>query len=158
MFGIVSARDFFGKSQRDYRALADDVANADIAMNAILSNYHLHEWVWALCLKPRKPLVFEGASIRDKGDWISWLEGRCPHFLVLRDLANGSKHCLPAVYSTSKVEGFASGPWGIGPFGAPYLLIDMGDGFEGRARWLVASEVLREVSEFWAAFFEQHVR
>lgn len=158
MFGIVTAEDFHAKSKRDYQRLAAELANADLAMNAILSNYHLHEWIWSLVLKSRRPIDLQGTIVRDRDDWIKWLEANCPKFTVLRDLANGSKHCIPSVYSTGRVEGFGQGPYGIGPFGVPYLLIDLGADLDGESRWLVGSEIVREVAEFWDAFFADHVQ
>ena len=35
----------------------------------------------------------------------------------------GTKYCRP-VHSTEHVAGFGIGPFAIGPYGAPYLLID----------------------------------
>ena len=157
MFGIVTAEDFRAKSRRDYLRLAAELADADLAMNAILSNYHLHEWIWSLVLKSRRPFDLGGTIIREKSDWIRWLEANCPHFAVLRDLANGSKHCIPAVYSTGRIAGFGQGPYGVGPFGVPYLLLDLGSELDGASRWLVGSEIVREASEFWDTFFEKHV-
>ena len=48
------------------------------------------------------------------------------------------------------------GPYGIGPFGASYLLIDLGAEKALEDRWLVASDMLREIVDFWNQFFEQY--
>ena len=158
MFGIVTAEDFHAKSKRDYLRLAASRADADLSMNAILSNYHLHEWTWSLVLKTRRPIDLDGTIIRNMDEWVKWLEANCPYFAVLRDLANGSKHCIPAVYSTDRVEGFGQGPYGVGSYGVPYLLLDLGNDLDAGSRWLVGSEIVREASEFWDGFFEKHVR
>jgi hypothetical protein len=65
------------------------------------------------------------------------------------------KYCAP-VHSTEKIEGFGMGPYGIGPFGASYLLIDLGAEKAPADRWLVASDMLREIVKFWDRFFEQY--
>lgn len=149
MFGITSAADFRAKAGRDNVALQAEIANADLAINAILSAYHLHEWVWRLVLKPAKPVTVRGVVFRTKDDWVSWLDTNCPHFGLLQELANGSKHCLPVV-GAAKVEGYGQGPWGIGPFGVPYLLIDLGEARAADERWLVATIALQEVNDFWS--------
>jgi len=150
VFGITTAADFREKSARDNAALQADVSNVDVAINAILSAYHLHEWVWRLVLKPRKPVSVRGAVLRNSDDWKTWLDQNFPHFGLLRDLANGSKHCVP-VSNAGKVEGYGQGPYGVGPYGKPYLLIDQGQAFSPEARWLVGNRVVREAAEFWAA-------
>ena len=149
MFGIISARNFREKAARDSAALQSDVANADLAINAVLSAYHLHEWVRGLVLKPRKPAFVRASTIRSKTEWVGWLEASCPHFLLLQELANGSKHCVP-VANAEKIEGYGRGPYGIGPYGKPYLLIDMGNEVAPEKRWRVGHRVVREANEFWA--------
>ena len=148
MFGIVTATDFRAKTGRDNAALQSDFANADLMINAVLSAYHLHEWVWRLVLKPGKPVGIRGEMLRSKAEWVAWLARNCPHFSLLQDLANGSKHCLP-VDGTGKVSGYGSGPFGIGPDGMAYLLLDLGEELSPERRWLVGHRVIAEINEFW---------
>ncbi|MFN3836540.1 MAG: hypothetical protein ACK4MI_02385 [Brevundimonas sp.] len=148
MFGITTATDFRAKAARDNAALQAEIENADLAINATLSAYHLHEWVWRLVLKPIKPALVRGTALRAKDDWVEWLDANCPHFGLLQELANGSKHCLP-VAAAVQVEGFGEGPYGIGPYGLPYLLIDLGEEIAVDQRWLVANTILQEVNDFW---------
>src|ERR1700716_2244889 len=93
--------------------------------------------------------------VNDKSSFVAWLEAACPHFALLQQLTNGTKHCAP-VHSTRKIAGYGMGPYGIGPFGASYLLIDLGAELSGAHRWLVASDMLREIVKFWEQFFEQY--
>jgi hypothetical protein len=154
MFSITTARDFLGKAKEDADALALDIANASKAMNAFMSAYHLHEWVWARWLKAASPRSLNGTMIRRDVDFVSWLDANCPFFKLVQELANGSKHCFPVKCgSTDRIEGFGVGPYGIGPFGVPYLLIDLGEGFAGADRYLVASDVIKDVVAFWDGFF-----
>lgn len=152
MFGITSAYRFFEKARADYANVQADIANPDAAMNCILSLYHLHEWVWARWLKPRPDVQTRLGIRRDKSDFIAWLDANCPQFGLLQELANGTKHCRP-VHSTAQIEGYGRGPYDIGPYDAPYLLIDLGEGHDPAERYLVASDVLKVIVEFWIGFF-----
>ncbi len=155
MFSIANARDFLAKVQSDMDALAKDYANPSLAMNVILSAYHLHEWVWAYSLKPSRPVTVRGVALGSKDEWVAWLDKSCPHFSLLQQLTNGTKHCAP-VHPTQKVEGFGQGPYGIGPFGMPYLLIDMGPTVTvATDRYLVGHSVLGQVVAFWTDLMKE---
>jgi hypothetical protein len=155
VFAITNASEFFAKVREDLAALEEKIDDAGRAMNCVLSSYHLHEWVWAHALKRRTPTTLGGIVIKDKSSFVGWLETACPYFLTLQELANGTKHCAP-VNSASRIEGYGMGPYGIGPFGKSYLLIDLGEGIPVPQRWLVATDMLHAVVDFWNKFFEQH--
>jgi len=155
IFAIQSAGDFLGKLEGDVALLMEDVADSGLAMNGILAAYHIHEWLWAGWLKPKAPVPVRGTMIRNKEDLRSWLDKDCPHFKVIQDLANGSKHCRPVAYGASEVSGYGRGPYGVGPFGTPYLLIDLGTDHPPAARWLVAHSLLTAVAEFWRGLFNE---
>ena len=157
MFGITSARSFFEKARSDFARVEADIADPVAAMNCILSLYHLHEWVWARWLKGRHE-VQTGLGIgNSKGAFVAWLDQNCPHFTLLQELTNGTKHCAPVHSSTGCVAGWGRGPYDIGPYDAPYLLIDMGDeGLPDDERYLIARTVLRDIMDFWAGFFATH--
>jgi hypothetical protein len=155
MFAITNAAEFFAKVRQDLAVLEENIADSGRAMNCILSTYHLHEWVWAYLLKPTVPKRFGSIMIKDKSSFVAWLEATCPHFALLQEMTNGTKHCAP-VHSTRKIAGFGMGPYGIGPYGASYLLIDLGEDIPIPQRWVVASDMLREVVGFWDEFFKQH--
>jgi hypothetical protein len=151
MFGITSAYRFFEKARADFALVQTNIADPGAAMNCTLSLYHLHEWVWAKWLK-RRPDALAALGIRDKDAFITWLDENCPHFSLLQELANGTKHCSP-VHSTQHVQGYGRGPFGIGPYGAPYLLIDLSEEYPPAERYLVANNVLEEIMNFWTNFF-----
>ncbi|MCB9947565.1 MAG: hypothetical protein H6842_07035 [Rhodospirillaceae bacterium] len=152
MFGITTAYRFYEKASSDFGDVQTDIADPRSAMNCILSLYPLHEWVWARWLKKR-PDVQMKLQLRNKDSFDKWLDSNCPHFTLLQDLANGTKHCKP-VHPTQKIEGFGHGPFGVGPFGMPYLLIDQGA--QCSPRYLVASDVLADQMAFWQIFFSTH--
>lgn len=152
VFAITNAREFREKVEEDLDELAKDIGNSSRAMNAAISTYHLHEWLWGHVLKPKRPVTLGTSIIRSKDEFVSWLEHNCPHFTLLQELANGSKHAYPV--NGSKVAGFDQGPYGVGPFSAPYLLIDLGT--NTTARYLVATNVIREAGDFMVNLAKSH--
>lgn len=155
MFGITSAASFFQKARANYKRVEADISDAGVALDCILTLYHLHEWVWALWLKDRRDVRNKLGLKNGKSDFLVWLDVNCPHFQLVQELANGTKHCSP-VHPTRKVAGFGVGPFGVGPFGKPYLLIDLGDASEPAQRYLVASNVMKDNLAFWETFVEEH--
>jgi hypothetical protein len=153
VFAITNAKEYREKVEEDLAELASDIANSSRAMNATISLYHLHEWLWAHTLKPKKPVTLGTSTITSKKQFVSWLDLNCPHFELLQQLANGSKHAYPVV-SGPKVAGYGQGPYGIGPFGAPYLLIDLGN--RAPKRYLVASDVIRDAGVFMVNLAKSH--
>ena len=152
VFAITNAREFREKVEEDLDELAKDIANSSRAMNAAISVYHLHEWLWGHVLKQKKTVTLGASIIRSKNQFVLWLDHNCPHFKLLQELANGSKHAYPV--NGSKVAGFGDGPYGIGPFGCPYLLIDLGPDIIDR--YLVASTVIREAGDFMVSLAKNH--
>lgn len=146
VFGIVDARGYRRKLEADVARFANDIASADLAINAVTFLYHFHEWLWRHNIKPLSPRTVRGEILRDKSDFVRWLDDHCPNFSLLQDLANGSKHAIP-VHAGGAVEGFGQGPFGIGPYGRSYLLIDLGTGSD-TDRYKVAHAIVSEAAEF----------
>ena len=48
---------------------------------------------------------------KDKREFITWLETNCPHFALVQELANSTKHCRP-VHSTDHIQVYGRGPYG----------------------------------------------
>ena len=159
-FGITTAEDFFRKVCTDYERALKDIADPYAAMNCILSLYHLHEWVWWCWLKGRDD-VLSALDIRDnEEDFRRLLEKHCPHFDLLRELANGTKHFRikkrQRIDHTQRGAGYGNGPYGIGPWGTSYLLVDLGEDEEPATRYLTVSKVLKGILEYWRSFFTEH--
>jgi hypothetical protein len=154
VFAITNAREYREKVEEDLEELAKEIANSSRAMNAATSSYHLHEWLWAHALKPKKPVTLGTSTITSRAEFVSWLDLECPHFKLLQQLVRGSKHASPVNGNGSKVAGFGEGPLGVGPYGSPYLLIDLGD--KVTDRHLVASDVIREAGEFMVNLAKSH--
>ena len=162
LFGITTVEDFFQKvCVKNYARIEEDIDDPGAAMNCILSLYHLHEWLWWSWLKGRYEVLVK-LGIRNSEQkkpfdgWIKWLERECPHFDLLRELSRGTKHCKRLPHTTQRVAGWGLGPYGVGPYGTPYLHIDLGEDENLTTRHLVASTVLKEILEFWWAFFTEY--
>jgi hypothetical protein len=151
VFAITNAREYREKVEEDLTELASDIANSSRAINAATSVYHLHEWLWTHTLKPKKPVTLGSSTIKNYDELVKWLDDNCPHFTLIQELANGSKHAYPVV-SGRKVEGYGQGPWGIGPYNAPYLLLDLGGNKAPANRYLVASDVIQDAGVFMVKF------
>lgn len=156
MFTIETAGDFLLKVKDDLTKMEENIVNSGRAMNCILSAYHLHEWVWARWLKAQAPKSIRGAIIRSKDAYVTWLDANCPHFSLLQELTNGTKHCRPVAASTAKIAGYGMGPFGVGPYGVPYLLVDKGDAVAVADRYVVVSDMLATIVSFWTAFFTEY--
>ena len=146
VFSITTAKEYREKVEADVVLLQSAIDNSSYAINAVTSTYHLHEWLWAHVLKSKCPTQVNGTAITKKADFVSWLDANCPYFGLIQLLTNGSKHAFP-VSSGGRIAGYGAGPYGIGPYDMPYLLIDLGEN-SGRGRYLVASDVIDDAAEF----------
>jgi hypothetical protein len=155
MFDIVTSRDFLSKLEADYADFKAQPDSARHALNCIITAYHIYEWVWGDWLKT-DDVAWCSLSIRDKKTFEDWLHVNCPEFAVLESLTNGAKHFIRENTSreTQRVAGFGSGPFGIGPFGRSYLLIDYGS--DKAERWQTAEQLIDSAVMFWRRFFDSH--
>jgi hypothetical protein len=156
MFSIVTARDFLQKAEEDLVELRKDAINAGKAMNAVLSLYHVHDWLWANHLEPTKVNLIHGATIKSKTEFVQWLDSACTNFKVVQGLATATKHCiLNKSNHTAKVEGFGKGRYGAGPYGTSYLVIDLGEELSPPQRFLMPHQVLSDMMSFWKKLFDE---
>ncbi len=54
-----------------------------------------------------------------------------------------------------RIGGYGEGPFGLGPYGQGYLLIDYGEA-AGEPRWQPAAGLLEVVVRFWRDFFRAY--
>ena len=154
MFDIVSCRDFHDKLNADFDDFIKEPTSARLALNCIITAYHLHEWIWGDWLKTDHA-AWKLLGIKDKSSFVAWIERECPGFSTVQDLANGAKHFnRNQDVQTSHVRGYGMGPYGVGPFGRSYLLIDYGED-AAEQRWKTATELIESVVKFWNGFFER---
>jgi hypothetical protein len=154
MFLDMTTSDFLRKASEDVCAFGAKAGDKNLAMNAVVSLHHLHEWVWQRSLKNRVPLVIRGTTIRTCKDFKAWLQANCPHFNLLRELANGTKHCAVKVPTKtarhSEVMALVCGPLVTAPLlGSwdlpPRVEVDLGDG----SAFVPLKHVLETSLNFW---------
>src|SRR5580693_3739398 len=148
MFDITTCRDFYRKLKADREDFAKEQDSARLALNCIITAYHLHEWVWGDWLQTDYA-AWKQLNIMDKASFVAWIERECPAFTTVQDLANGAKHFIrKQSVETKRVGGFGAGPFGVGPYGTSYLLIDYGAG-AGDQRYETAKDLIEAVANFW---------
>src|SRR5579862_2437461 len=155
VFDINNSRDFLSKLEMDYADFKVQPDSARHALNCIITAYHLKDWVW------RDLFEGEGNEARrcinnfaNKLSFEGWLESSWHRFKITQSLANGAKHMNRMMQAGSdRIDGYGCGPYGIGPFGSPYLLIDLGEDKPLEQRWLTAEELVDESVAFWQNFF-----
>lgn len=153
LFDIITSRDFMNKLEADYLDFKAEPDSARLALNCIITVYHLHEWVWGDWLN-RDFETWKRLGIRDIDTFKKWLDIHCPGFLVIQSLTNGAKHFSKPDAETRLISGFGMGPYGAGPYGHPYLLIDHGAGESARLQ--IADQLIEETVSFWRQFFETY--
>jgi hypothetical protein len=156
MFNITTSRQFFEKLLEEQKDLNEDRTSARHALNCIITAYHLHEWIWGDWLKDDFE-AWRALGIRDKDSFVAWLDGRCYWFSVFQELANGAKHFIRDTHEVARLaDGWGSGPFGIGPFGHPYLYVDFGDDKEPNDRYRTVTRLVDEAVAFWRGFIDEY--
>ncbi|MET3615726.1 hypothetical protein ABID16_004073 [Rhizobium aquaticum] len=167
IFGMTNSRDFLNKLEGDFADWKKDPGSSRLALNCVLTAYHMHDWVWSDWLKEDASLQSK-LALHDKNSFQKWLFRTCVWFHWVEELANGTKHFgRPKSFEALKVSalpfafdkadaGFDSGSWD-GPM--PYmtgdnavLLIDNGES-AGELRWMPLGQLLDVVVRFWNDFF-----
>ena len=154
MFDIITSQDFLSKLEAEYADFKAQPDSARHALNCIMTAYHLHEWVWGDWLKTDYEAWQRIGGIHNKNSFKMRLGELWPGMTAAGELTNGMKHFGKRNVETERIEGYGSGPYGVGPFGRPYLLID--HGAENTPRWQTADQLLDHAVIFWRSFFDLH--
>jgi hypothetical protein len=122
-----------------------------------MTAYHLHEWVWGDWLKTDHETWKKIGGIRDDRSFKARLGELWPAMTVIEELTNGTKHFRqhdrlenPSA-ETERVAGYGRGPYGVGPYGQPYLLIDFGS--DCSPRYQTAEQLIDDAVAFWRGLF-----
>lgn len=147
MFGIDTINEYLVFCAQAVSEFERDQDNVLRAFSAILALNHIPDWLqYKLAVAQRCALGIPnsqyGESVKD------YFEDQNEDLKRVRDIANGFKHLKPA-HSTNVVAGWGRGPWGVGPYGAPYLLIDLGDHLPPNKRWDVGLSLCNRTLEWW---------
>jgi hypothetical protein len=101
-FNIRTSKDFFHKLEEEYADFQQNPLSARHAINAAMTAWHLHEWLWADKLKGnyKEQKRILGEVIRKKkeqeeqedDELIRAMLGRCKELSIMQGICNGSKH------------------------------------------------------------------
>lgn len=142
------AREFFNThvipNHDEWVAQPTDIR---LAMNAVLSMYHLADHFWHQYKDTAPGRVFETVGT---GIFRSTLSARCENFSILRDVAEAHKHMKldrrPGPVQTALCEtSFGDAGWGEGPYGGSAAIVVSLD--DNSKRHLIT--VLMEVKNMW---------
>jgi len=93
IFEIKTAEHFLKKFIDDYEDFKNNPESTRHALNAIMTGYHLHEWVWGDKVEKNSSLMKKmGVENRKLSGFRNWIRGECPEFEIARAITNGSKH------------------------------------------------------------------
>jgi hypothetical protein len=157
-FGITSPKGMLDKLTDEFRDFEDGhCLSARHAMNAVITAYHLHEWVWGAFVKQRGDLqddwqLSPGKKSRCE-DFRNWLEReqQCPAMADARMVANGTKHFGISKIPTGAHRGlFQRNMVQAHGFDVSYLWI------ERNGRKQRAEEFIKELHDFWVWFFARY--
>jgi hypothetical protein len=147
MFGIETVDDYLTFCAEAVAELGAEQGNVLRGFAAILALNHVPDWLqYKLDETQRQTLGIQssqrGASVKDH------FESQNADIRRVRELANGFKH-LRTAHSTDAVAGYGRGPFSTGPFGGPYLLIDLGEDLPPAERWDVGLNLCKRTLSWW---------
>ncbi|MER0204525.1 MAG: hypothetical protein DU480_11860 [Nitrosomonas sp.] len=151
VFNLTTIAEYLEFCSQAVDEFARDQANVLRGFSAILSLNHISDWIqYKLSAEQRSTLGISGkvgTSVKD------YFEAKNEELALIRSIANGFKHLRP-VHSTRQISGYGEGPFGIGPFGTTYLIIDKGEHFENAERWTDGLSLSKSVLEYWKRTLE----
>ncbi|MCA3269522.1 MAG: hypothetical protein INF44_04120 [Thalassospira sp.] len=147
MFNLENIPDYLKFCAQAVAEFETDQANVLRGFSAILALNHIPDWLqYKLTSKQRAKL---GLDIKIDVPVRERFQKNNEKLKLVREIANGFKHLRPADSSTNVVNGYGKGPFGIGPFGCPYLLIDLGKSYQDTERRIVGLTLCKEVLIYW---------
>jgi hypothetical protein len=152
VFEITTARHFLQKLHDEQSDFANSQSQSSRhALNAVITAYHLHEWVWE-ARNARQDLQQAWPYKCAKQFRQDHLNHLCPHIDVARTLANGTKHVrLKNGVSTGKRRPvFQPNVFQPNVFDVGHLWVEH-NGKRERADFFIS-----ELVNFWDGFFAQY--
>jgi hypothetical protein len=154
-FNITTPGALFQKllqEQQDFTK--ENCLSARHALNAVMTAYHLHEWVWGGFLKQRRDVqaslrLARGKRRVTKESFLAWVVERCPAMADAQLITNGTKHYGSEIQTGAHQGAFQRSAFSNG-FDVSYLWVER-NGREQRAE-----EFIGELVEFWTVFFKTH--
>jgi hypothetical protein len=126
--------------------LAKEPTSSRLAIQAAISCWHLHDWVWA----EHKTHLRATLGFQSKDDFVVYLLANCAAFEAIQGIANGSKH----LRSEQQEPRSTTRQWAV--FGSlalwNYTSLDVE--FKGNTVRFV--DLLKECVDYWRVFFKHH--
>ncbi|MGC2408495.1 MAG: hypothetical protein WA441_00380 [Methyloceanibacter sp.] len=123
------------------------------SLNAVMTAYHLCEWVWGDFAKPRTELYavwgISSADERDK-QFKDYLLKNCSALSDAGKLTNGTKHFAMLLPTGKHHGGFQRGAFQGNAFDVSYLWIER-NGEQQRVE-----DFIEEIVTFWETFFKKY--
>jgi hypothetical protein len=159
-FSIRTARDFLAKLVDERNDFKNSIElSARHAINASMTAYHLHEWVWKEFVKRRRDLHQQWGLRNFQGKpnqrFFQYLVTQCPALDTAEKITNGTKHFDPSKIVTGEHEGAFSRDFSR-DLDVSYLWIEREDlkaPQEPHAPQQDAEDFLDELVTFWETFF-----
>jgi hypothetical protein len=147
IFNIESITDYLDFCRQTVAELAKDQANVVRGFSAVLALNHIPDWLkYKLSSSQRSMLGLSdvvGTPVKNH------FEAMDNDLALIRSVANGFKHLQPMHSTTKRISGYGQGPFGVGPYGESYLLIDRGENCEPSGRWVVGLSLCKKSLDFW---------
>ena len=157
-FDINTAEDFLEKLLAEHRDFKNDLLSARHAINACMTAYHLHEWVWGERIAKNYDLqgILKLATLAngkpEKKHFFLFLSKQCPDLKIAEAVTNGSKHFDQRKQRTGKDNAAFGDKFGV-VFDTPYLWIERESG-----EIQTAEDLLNNLVGFWEGFFKRYLR
>ena len=143
-FDIINSNDMYIKLLGDYDDYKKNMLSARLAITCAETAWHLVEWVYK---------EYESKNMK-QNQFKQDLKNKCPSFLVMQDITNGSKHCeitkyTPKVKNTEKHKGaFQATAFQNDTFDVSYLRIELDDGTIKKF-----GDEIKIVVDYWNKYF-----
>ena len=92
--GLKNPQDLLEKFRSQVHVLIHRPFDQYHVLDALVTGYHLHEWVWNYFLKDNDDLQVElfRAKFKSKGEFWNAIVSEHPNFLVIKEIVNRYKH------------------------------------------------------------------
>lgn len=148
IFEIKTAEQFLKMFIDNYKDFKNNEESTRHAINAIITGYHLHEWVWENKVKNNSPLIKKlGFKNKEIGDFRNWIKGECPEFEIAKTITNGSKHFN--LLESGKHKGTFSRDFST-EFDVSYLYV-----YDKKGAKVKADDIINNLVKFWEKVFKE---
>lgn len=156
LFGVSTIDQYLDLCERAVAELQEKPEDVLRGFAAVLALNHIPDWLrYKLSEADRIALGLSSTTVGSelKDDF----EAENDDLVLIRQIANGFKHLRAVIHSTQQVSGYGMGPYDIGPFGQPYLLIDKGEELDPGSRWEVGSDLAMRSLRWWRNRLSAHL-